>query len=187
MKKKLLCLICASFISATLISCGHASNENVPSGSVENTENSSTQGENSEKAQSSAILDSPTADISKIVSVDELKEKDSASIASVLGNPTEQQGNDSTYEKDDYIFDVTYYDGVCGQVKITPKTTLEYPADATNSLKVLGITAGDADSLSPSHFIWNNQFDTYSITVLPDDTTGKNIKDITVIFDEKYK
>ncbi|MDK2829729.1 MAG: hypothetical protein PWP67_2551 [Clostridium butyricum] len=64
---------------------------------------------------------------------------------------------------------------------------MKYPADATNSLKILGITAGDADVLSPANLAWTNQFNTYSISVIPSETDGNKLGSINVILDEQYK
>lgn len=190
MKKKILCILCSAIISSTFISaCGtSSSNQSAESGSSsQETSSQSSSTEVSEPAQSSAIIDSPTVDVVKVVTVDDLKGKDSKSVSSVLGDPVSESNNISTYEKDNYTFDVTYFNSVCGQVKITPKTEMKYPADATNSLKVLGITAGDADNLSPVNLTWNNQFNTYSITVTPSETDGSKLGNINVIFDEQYK
>ena len=190
MNKKLLCLLCATVMSCTLISaCGNSSsNGNTESNSPsQETSESSSNTEVSNPAQSSAIIDTPTVDVVKVITVDDLKGKDSKAISSVLGNPISENTNISTYEKDNYTFDVTYFNSVCGQVKITPKTEMKYPADATNSLKVLGITAGDADSISPLNLTWNNQFNTYSITVTPSETDGSKLGNINVIFDEQFK
>lgn len=189
MNKKFICLLSASVIAGTLISgCGSSSSgQSSADSSPSSAQTASSSTEVSDPAQSSAIIDSPTVDVSKVVTVDDLKGKDSKSVSSILGEPVSENSNVSTYKKDNYTFEVTYYNSVCGQVKITPETEMKYPADATNSLKVLGITAGDADSLSPSNLTWNNQFNTYSIVVTPSETDGNRLGNINVIFDEQYK
>ncbi|WP_294406179.1 lipoprotein [uncultured Clostridium sp.] len=189
MNKKIICLLSASVIAGTLISgCGNSSSgQNSADSSSSSAQTASASTEVSNPAQSSAIIDSPTVDVTKVVTVDDLKGKDSKAVSSVLGDPVSEDSNVSTYKKDNYTFEVTYYNSVCGQVKITPETEMKYPADATNSLKIIGITAGDADSLSPSNLTWNNQFNTYSIVVSPSETDGSKLGNINVIFDEQYK
>ena len=189
MNKKIICLLSASVIAGTLIlGCGNSSSgQNSSDSSSSSAQTASANTEASNPAQSSAIMDSPTVDVTKIVTVDDLKGKDSKAVSSVLGDPVSENSNISIYKKDNYTFEVTYYNSVCGQVKIIPETEMKYPADATNSLNIIGITAGDADNISPSNLTWNNQFNTYSIVVSPSETDGSKLGNINVIFDEQYK
>lgn len=193
MNKKILSIIAAVMVSSTLITaCGNSadtdtSTDTNSSSLTESSTEASSNTEVTNPAQSSAIIDSPTVEVKKIASINDFKGKDPNAVAAILGNPTSENGNVSTYEKDGYTFDITYFDSVCGQIKITPQSDMKYPADATNSLKVLDITAGDADTLSPSNMIWSNQFNTYSITVTPSETDGTNLGNINVILDEQYK
>ncbi|MGN0145211.1 MAG: lipoprotein [Clostridium sp.] len=187
MSKKILSLLFAALISSTLITaCGNSSadtDSKSKDSDVQSTQNS----DDSQPAQSSTIFDTPTVEVKKVVSIEDLKGKDSHSVASVLGTPVNEENNISTYKKDGYTFDITYYDSICGQIKITPDAEMKYPADATNSLKVLGITAGDADTISPVNFVWNNKFNTYKISVIPDNTVENKLAYINVILDEQYK
>lgn len=193
MNKKILSIIAAVMVSSTLITaCGNSadtdtSTDTNSSSLTESSTEASSNTEVTNPAQSSAIIDSPTVEVKKIASINDFKGKDPNAVAAILGNPTSENGNVSTYEKDGYTFDITYFDSVCGQIKITPQSDMKYPADATNSLKVLDITAGDADTLSPSNMIWSNQFNTYSITVTPSETDGTKLGNINVILDEQYK
>ncbi len=195
MNKKVLSIIAAIMVSSTLFTaCGNSADKNTNTStdsnsgsSIESSTETSSNTEVTNPAQSSAIIDSPTVEVKKTASVDDFKGKDANAVSAILGNPTSENGNVSTYEKDGYTFDITYFDSVCGQIKITPESDMKYPADATNSLKVLDITAGDADTLSPSNMIWSNQFDTYSITVTPSESDGTKLGSINVILDEQYK
>lgn len=187
MNKKILSLTLAAIASSTLITaCGNSASTQKNETADSSTESSSNT-EVTNPVQSSSIIDSPTTEVTKIASVDDFNGKDSKAVESILGKPSSENNNVYTYEKDGYTFDITYFDSICGQIKITPKSLMKYPADATNSLKILGITAGDADVLSPANLAWTNQFNTYSISVIPSETDGNKLGSINVILDEQYK
>ena len=187
MNKKILSLLFGALLSSVLITgCGNSSSDSDSANKNSKTE-STQNASDKDMAQSSTILDSPTVDVTKVISIDDLKGKDSNAVSSILGAPVSETDNVSTYKKDGYTFDIKYYDSICGQIKVTPDTEMKYPADATNSLKILGITAGDADNISPAKMTWNNQFNAYSISVVPDDKTENKLAYINVILDEQYK
>ena len=187
MNKKILSLLFAALVRSTLITaCGNSSaskDSNTKDSNVQSTQNS----DEDKPAQSSTIIDTPTTEVTKVVSIDDLKGKNAEAVASVLGTPISEENNVSTYKKDGYTFDITYFDTICGVVKITPDKEMKYPADATNSLKVLGITASDADTISPVNLVWDNKFNTYKISIIPDDKVENKLAYINVILDEKYK
>lgn len=187
MNTKIISLILIGMISSTaLISCG-SSNSASTSTSASTTSSDTSSTEEDKPIQNSKISENPTVDVNSVASISDFKGKGPDDIKSVLGNPVSENNNVSSYEKDGYKFDITYYDSICGQIKITPDTTMKFPTDATISLKVVGITAGDSDEFSPAALVWNNQYDTYSIKVVPDDSSSEKIGSIQIILDEKYK
>lgn len=209
MNKKILSLILVAMVSSTaLISCGTKagkdtsstkstestesteSNQQTPSGDPAASPTGGNSASSENKSNNSSVLgenSAPTVEVTQVATVADFKDKDATAIQAVLGDPVSQNGNTSTYEKDNYTFEVTYYDSICGQVKITPKTEMKYPADANNVLKVLGINAVDSDSVSPSEFSWDNKFDTYKISVLPNASAGDKLGYVQVILAEQYK
>lgn len=201
MNKKIISLLVLTMtMSTSLISCNKTSssqntekqnNTTVEDSSSKNSEqqnNSNADNSTSESSQNSKIIDNnPTIDVNKIVSISDLKNKTSDNIKAILGDPVSENNNVLTYKKDGYTFDITYFDSICGQIKVTPDAEMNYPADATNILKVFGINGGDSDTISPVGLAWNNKFDTFSISVVPDENNGSKLGSVQVILEQKYQ
>lgn len=172
MNKKVISLILATLVSSTLlVSCGKAKTPDTNS----NTQDSSVSEQNEKpkspdaKGEDSSIIgenNKPTVEVKQIATVADFKDKDKQSIEKILGKATKEENTVSTYEKDNYTFEITYIDSKCGKIKILPKTTMKYPADGTNILKLLGINAKESDEISPAGLKWNNKFDTSKIEVV---------------------
>lgn len=191
MKKKIISLILIAMVSSTaLISCGKTntiSDANQNSNKTEQTSDS-TNSTNEETGNSSIIGENnkPTVEVKQVATIADFKDKDANTIQKFLGNPISENGNTSTYEKDDYKFEITYFDSKCGKIRITPKVDMKYPADGTNILKVLGINAGNADQTSPAGLEWNNKFDTYKINVVSNNEPDGKIEYAEIILAEAY-
>ena len=180
MNKKIISLLIGIVSSTALISCGQSNSASTASSSSASTEED-------KPVQNSRVSEDPTVDVNSVASISDFKDKNADQIKSLLGDPISQNNNVSTYKKDGYSFEITYYDSVCGQIKIIPETEMKFPADATISLKVVGITAGDSDEFTPAGLVWNNQYDTYCIKAVSDPSTANKLAYVQIILDEKYK
>ncbi|MDR5587890.1 MULTISPECIES: hypothetical protein [Clostridium] len=182
MKKKFIKLSVISLLCIiTLVSCGKPNNTN-------NDTNNTTEQTQNENANSTlpGNVESSTAEVKKVVSIDDLKDKDQNAIKKVLGNPKSTDGDKVTYEKDDYTFEITYVDSKSAIIKIIPIKELKYPNDGINILNVLGISAQTPDVTAPIGLVWNNKFNTYKITVASDASVENKLSYIEIILDEKY-
>lgn len=188
MKKKFISLLIITIISSTvLISCGKTktpenSNENTPateqiSPSDSSNNNSSIVGENNK----------PTVEVKQIATISDFKDKDKTEIEKILGKAISEDSTKSTYEKDNYTFEITYINSKCNEIKITPKIEMKYPADGSNILKLVGINAGEADTISPAGLEWNNKFDTFKINVVSNNEVEGKINHATIVLSEASK
>lgn len=192
MKKKIISLLLITVLtSATLISCGKTNTDGADTTpNKETTEQSEQNPQAPNDSQNSSIIgenNAPTVEVNQIATIADFKDKDSSSIEKLLGKPVSKEDIKSTYKKDGYSFEITYFDSKCGQIKITPDTEMKFPADATNILKLVGISAGDSDEISPAGLIWNNKFDTYKISVVSNNLPDGKISYVEIILAENYK
>lgn len=193
MNKKIISLLLIATVvtSTTLISCGKANstNETTNQGTTtteENKENANLA--NGENNNSSVIGESnaPTVEVKQLFTISDFKDKDEKSIETLLGKPKEKNGDTYIYEKDNYTFEITYFNSKCGKIKIDPKVDMKYPADGTNILKVIGINAGEADKVTPAGFEWNNKFDTYKISVVSNNEPDGKLEYAEIVLSEEY-
>lgn len=190
MKKKVITLLLVAILSATtLISCG--GNKQNANNTNSTTEQTQVNGEEKEpepvpEPATPGDVETPTVEVKKVVSISDLKEKDSKAISKLLGAPKTTEDNKSTYQKDNYTFEITYVDSKSAIIKITPVKTMRYPNDGINILNVLGINADTPDVTAPIGLIWNNKFDTFKITVASDAKVENKLSYVEIILDEKY-
>lgn len=193
MNKKIISLLLISTIvsSTVLISCGKTNTSNKTTNqettvTEENKENTNVA--NGESNSSSIIGENnaPTVEVKQLFTVSDFKDKDEKAIETLLGKPKEKNGDTYTYQKDNYTFDITYFNSKCGKIKIDPEAEMKYPADGTNILKVLGINAGDADHISPAKLEWDNKFDTYKISVISNNEPDGKLEYVEIILAEEY-
>lgn len=182
MKKKIISLLLIAIIGSTaLISCGKTGappNSNKQGTSTEQTPN------NNPTSKGSKIVgenNKPTVAVKQIATISDFKDKTKDDIAKLLGKPVSEDNSKSTYEKDDYTFEITYLNSKCNEIKITPKIDMKFPADGANILNLVGINAGDPDNLSPAGMEWDNKFDTYKINVVSDNKPDGKISYATIL------
>ncbi|AOR23334.1 hypothetical protein [Clostridium taeniosporum] len=182
MKKNIIKLSVISLLCImTLISCGKPNTNNTDN----NNTTEQTQNENTTPTIPGNVEPS-TVEVKKVVSIDNLKDKDEATIKKVLGEPKSKEENKVTYEKDDYTFEITYVDSKSAIIKIIPTKEMKYPNDGINILNVLGINAQTPDVTAPIGLVWNNKFNTYKITVASDASVENKLSYVEIILDEKY-
>ncbi|MBW6410145.1 hypothetical protein [Clostridium weizhouense] len=189
MKKKIITLLLVGILSTTtLISCGgNKQNDNTNS----TTEQTQINGEEKEpeavpEPATPGDVETPTVEVKKVVTLSDLKEKDQKAINKLLGEPKNTEDNKSTYQKDNYTFEITYVDSKSAIIKITPIKTMRYPNDGINILNVLGINADTPDVTAPIGLVWNNKFNTFRITVASDAKVENKLSYVEIILDEKY-
>lgn len=186
MKKNIIKLSLISILCIiTLMSCGKPKTSNTDTtndtATTEQTENG-----NNNSSNIPGNVESSTAEVKKVVSIDDLKDKDEQAIQKVLGAPKGTEDNKSTYEKDGYTFEIIYVDSKSAIIKIIPLNEMKYPNDGINILNVLGISAQTPDVTAPIGLVWNNKFNTYKITVASDASVENKLSYVEIILDEKY-
>lgn len=201
MNKKIISIILTTIVcSSAVISCGNKTTSSTTSSTSSKSSAIETESTNSDDTYISpnSMIGDENTDVKptlveKVVTLSDLKEKDTESIKNVLGEPISVSDNISTYEKNDYTFEITYFDSISGKVKITPNKDFKYPIDGANIIKILGVDPEESDTFTPSAMIWNNKFDTYKITVACDTnavTEEGKVSDklgyIEVVFAEQY-
>ncbi|OOM78474.1 hypothetical protein [Clostridium sp. BL-8] len=187
MKKKIISLLLIAIISSTaLISCGKTK---APSDSDKQPSVTEEQSPKDTSKDSKIVGENnkPTVEIKQIATIADFKDKSKADIEKILGKPVSEDDSKSTYEKDNYTFEVTYLNSKCNEIKITPKTDMKFPADGANILNLLGINAGDPDTLSPAGMEWDNKFDTYKINVVSDNQVQGKISYADIILNNTSK
>ena len=191
MNKKVISLILATLVSSTLLlSCGKSKTSddtNQETNVSEQDKKPNTPGDSGENSSIFGENNKPTVEVKPIATVADFKDKDKDSIENILGKSIKEDGNVSTYEKDNYTFEITYFDSKCGKIKISPKFTMKYPADGTNILKLISINAKEADEISPSGLIFNNKFETYKIEVVSNNQSDGEITYAEITLAEAYK
>ncbi|MBN1041640.1 hypothetical protein DVW07_06110 [Clostridium botulinum] len=184
MKKNIIKLSVISLLCImTLVSCGKPKTTNNDANNT--TEQTQTENENAGSTLPGNV-ESSTAEVKKVISIDDLKDKDQNAVKKLLGNPKSTDGDKVTYEKDDYTFEITYVDSKSAIIKIIPIKEMKYPNDGINILNVLGISAQTPDVTAPIGLVWNNKFNTYKITVASDASVENKLSYIEIILDEKY-
>lgn len=193
MNKKIISLLLISTIvsSTVLISCGktNTSNETTNQETTVTEENKENTNVADEESNSSSIIgenNAPTVEVKQLLTIADFKDKDEKAIETLLGKPKEKNGDTYTYQKDNYTFEITYFNSKCGKIKINPDSEMKYPADGTNILKLIGINAGDADYISPAKLEWDNKFDTYKISVISNNEPAGKIEYVEIILAEEY-
>ena len=180
MKKKLVSLLLVAIISSTaLISCGETKTPTDSSAQTSTTEQSSPSDSSDKNSKIVGENNKPTVEVNQIATITDFKDK--TSIEKLLGDPISEDSTKSTYEKDNYTFEITYSDSKCTEIKIIPKIEMKYPADGPNILKLIGIDAGEADKISPAGLEWNNKFDTVKINVVSNNLPDGKISYVTII------
>lgn len=198
MNKKIISLLLISTIvsSTVLISCGKTNTSNETTNQETTNPGTTVTEENKEntnvadgESNSSSIIgenNAPTVEVKQLFTIVDFKDKDEKAIETLLGKPKEKNGDTYTYQKDNYTFEITYFNSKCGKIKIDPESEMKYPADGTNILKVLGINAGDADYISPAKLEWDNKFDTYKISVISNNEPDGKLEYVEIILAEEY-
>lgn len=188
MKKKIISLLLVTMISSvSLISCGKTETAENPNTQTNTTEQTSTSDSTTNNSSIVGENNKPTIEVTQIASVSDFKDKDKTEIEKFLGKPINEEDSKTVYEKDNYTFEITYLNSKCNEIKIIPKIEMKYPADGTNILKLVGINAGDADTISPGGLEWNNRFDTFKINVISDNELDGKISYATITFTDSSK
>ena len=189
MKKKIISLLLITAITSTaLISCGKKENAETTANQTPTTEQASSPSPSEDSASSnkdSNIVgekNKPTVEVKQIGTIADFKNKDKTEIEKLLGSPITQDESKSTYEKENYTFEVTYSNSGCSKIKIIPKAEMKFPADGASLLKVLGIDAGQSDKLSPAGLEWNDKFDTSKITVASNNEPDGKVSFAEIVF-----
>lgn len=183
MKKKIISLLLIGIISSTaLISCGKTEPTEDSNSQISTTDQSSPDDSSTKDSSIVGENNNPTVDVNKIATIADFKDK--TSVEKLLGKPISEDSSKSVYEKDTYTFEVTYSGSKCTELKIIPKTEMKYPADGASILKVIGIDAGEADTVSPSGLEWNNKFNTLKINVISNNELDGKISYVTILLDE---
>ena len=193
MNKKIISLLLISTIvsSTVLISCGktNPSNETTNQGTTVTEQDKENTNVADKESNNSSIIgenNAPTVEVKQLFTVADFKDKDEKVVETLLGKPKEKNDDTYIYEKDNYTFEITYFNSKCGKIKIVPKTDMKYPADGTNILKVLGIDSGAADQVSPAGLEWDNKFDTYKIRVVSNNEPDGKLEYAEIILAEEY-
>lgn len=193
MNKKIISLLLISTIvgSTVLISCGetNTSDETTNQETTVTEENKENANVADGESNNSSIIDENNAsnvEVKQLFTIADFKDKDEKAIETLLGKPKEKNGDTYTYQKDNYTFEITYFNSKCGKIKIDPEYEMKYPDNGTNILKVLGINAGNSDYISPAKLEWYNKFDTYKISVISNNEPDGKLEYAEIILAEEY-
>lgn len=188
MKKKIISLLLvATLSSSALISCGKTE----PSGNTNKeatpTEQTSSKSSTSENSNITGDNNKPTIEVKAIAKISDFKDKSKDDIEKLLGSSVNQADTKSTYEKDNFTLEITYLNSKCNEIKIIPKIEMKYPADGSNILNIVGISAGEADNISPAGLEWNDKYDTFKINVVSNNQLEGKISYANIILSEPAK